>query len=559
MSDRDPSRHRAPPASAAAEPNEPPNEPPNDPIAVDPETVDAADLAATERILMLAFDERRREHLPEALRSHRRGVRAIRGLRLAGAVAPASVFEARGEDDPLPPPLPPAGASEAFGRRADDAGTPAFLTIAEIAAAFRRGELRSRDLTDTFLRRIERWNATLFAVVEPLADRARAEADRADQELAAGIDRGPLHGVPYLAKDLLAVPDAPTTWGAAPFRDQRLPETAAVVERLEAAGAVLLGKASLGALAMGDVWFGGTTRNPWDLEQGSSGSSAGSASGVAAGLCTFAIGSETMGSILSPADRCGVVGLRPTFGRVSRHGAMALSWSLDKLGPLTRSVEDAALVLTGIAGTDARDPATREAPFPWDPSADPSRLRIGVPSSALHDPTPTMASFLETLQAAGGHATAIELPDLPTEPIMTLLMVEAAAAFDELIRGEDADVLVRQDDGSWPTLLRAARFVSGVDYVQAQRLQRVVGAAMAELFGRVDLIVTPGAHSRAMLLGNAAGAPALSLPTGEQPGGRPLGNVAIMARPFFEHQALALGHAVQRRQGPLRAPPGFGD
>lgn len=549
MSDRDSPRHQASPGVSATGSRE---------LPADPVTVDAADLASTERVLMLAFDERRREHIPQALRSHRRGIRAIRGLRLANAVAPASVFEAHGKDDAQPPPLPPAGASDGFARRADDAEQAAFLTIPEVAAAFRRGDLRSGDLTDVFLRRIERWNPTLRAVVEPLADRARAEAARADHEFAAGIDRGPLQGVPYLAKDLLAVPDAPTTWGAAPYREQRLPETAAVVERLEAAGAVLLGKSSLGALAMGDVWFGGTTRNPWDLEQGSSGSSAGSASGVAAGLCTFAIGSETMGSILSPADRCGVVGLRPTFGRVSRHGAMALSWSLDKLGPLTRSAEDAALVLTGIAGIDARDPTTREAPFPWDPSSDPSELRVGIPSSALNEPTPTMASFLDALRSLGGRATPVELPDLPTEPIMTLLMVEAAAAFDELIRGHDADVLVSQDDASWPTLLRAARFVSGVDYVQAQRLQRVVSAAMAELFGHVDLLVTPGAHADAMLFGNAAGAPALSLPCGKQANGRPLGNVAILARPFFEHQALALGHAVQRRQGPLRVPPGFG-
>src|SRR6056297_2587927 len=430
MSDRDPSRHEAPPASPPASAAAEPNEPPIDPVAVDPETVDAADLAATERILMLAFDERRREHLPEALRSHRRGVRAIRGLRLAGAVAPASVFEARGEDDPLPPPLPPAGASEAFGRRADDAGTPAFLTIAEIAAAFRRGELRSRDLTDTFLRRIERWNATLFAVVEPLADRARAEADRADQELAAGIDRGPLHGVPYLAKDLLAVPDAPTTWGAAPFRDQRLPETAAVVERLEAAGAVLLGKASLGALAMGDVWFGGKTRNPWNLEQGSSGSSAGSASGTAAGLFPFAIGTETLGSIVSPSTRNGATGLRPSYGRVSRHGAMALSWSMDKVGPITRSVEDAAIVFNAIYGPDGHDQSLVDLPFNYKQQADLGNLRIGYLKSAFdkdyynheHD-----SATLAVLRELGAELIPMELPDYPAGELSFILSAEGAA------------------------------------------------------------------------------------------------------------------------------------
>jgi Asp-tRNA(Asn)/Glu-tRNA(Gln) amidotransferase A subunit family amidase len=429
--------------------------------------------------------------------------------------------------------------------------------VTELAAALRAGTLTSRALTETFLARIERHDPTLRALIAPLPERARAEADRADRERADGIDRGPLHGVPYLAKDLLAVPDAPTTWGAAPYREQRLEGTAAVVARLEEAGAVLLGKASLGALAMGDVWFGGTTRNPWDVAEGSSGSSAGSAAAVAAGLCAFAIGSETMGSILSPAERCSVVGLRPTFGRVSRHGAMALSWSLDKLGPIVRSAEDAALVLTEIAGVDPRDPATREAPFPWDPAADAGRLRIGVPRDAWNEPTPALASLLGTVRELGGEARPVDLPDLPTEPIMTLLVVEAAAAFDALIRGDGADALVRQDPEAWPTLLRAARFVPAADYVQAQRLQRLVRDRMARLFREIDLLASPGTHGPAMLLGNAAGAPAATLPCGRGEGGRPLGNVALLARPFFEHQALGLAHAVQARQGPLPVPPGF--
>lgn len=527
------------------------------PTADDVPTVDAADLAAAERVLLLAFDERRREHLADALQPHRRGVAAMRALAFPNAAAPASVFEARGAADPLPPPRPPVGPGAGFGRAPGGSdGTP-FLTVAELAAALRAGTLTSRELTETYLARIERHDPTLRAVITPLPDRALAEADRADRERADGIDRGPLHGVPYLAKDLLAVPDGPTTWGAAPYREQRFDGTAAVVERLAEAGAVLLGKASLGALAMGDVWFGGTTRNPWEVAQGSSGSSAGSAAGVAAGLCAFAIGSETMGSILSPAERCSVVGLRPTFGRVSRYGAMALSWSLDKLGPIVRSAEDAALVLTEIAGVDPRDPATREAPFPWDPEAEASALRIGVPRDAWTEPTPALASFLETVRDLGGTAGPVDLPDLPTEPIMTLLVVEAAAAFDALIRGDGADALVRQDAEAWPTLLRAARFVPAVDYVQAQRLQRLVRDRMARLFRDVDVLASPGTHGPAMLLGNGAGAPAATLPCGRGDDGRPPGNVALLARPFFEHQALALAHAVQGRQGPLPVPPGF--
>ncbi len=517
----------------------------------------STELAAAERVLALAFDERRREHLPEALTRHLRGIAAMRDLRFPNDLAPASVFDARGADDPSPPPRPPGAPSGGFGRGVDHPDGAPFLTVAELGAALRRGDTSSRELTESYLSRIERHDPTLRALVTVLADRARGEAERADRERAEGIDRGPLHGIPYLAKDLLAVPDAATSWGATPYRDQRLDATAAVVERLGEAGAVLLGKASLGALAMGDVWFGGTTRNPWNPEEGSSGSSAGSAAGVAAGLCAFAIGSETMGSILSPSERCSVVGLRPTFGRVSRHGAMALSWSLDKLGPIARSAEDAALVLTEIAGLDARDPATREAPFPWDAEAEVRGLRVGVPKPLLDEPSAALQRFLDELEVLSVTVRPLALPELPTEPIMTLLMVEASAAFDELIRGPDADALVRQDAEAWPTLLRAARFVPAADYVQAQRLQRRIRDAMATLLRDVDLLATPGTDGPAMLFGNAAGAPAVTLPCGRDAAGRPLGNVAVLARPFFEHQALALAHAVQRRQGPLPVPPSF--
>lgn len=515
------------------------------------------DFAAAERLLGLAYDARRRRDLPEALARHREGIEAMRALAFPNDLAPASVFSARSTDGPLPPPAPPATAGEGFGRRPSTADDAVHLGVTDIAAAFREGRFRSRDLTERFLERIELHDEQLRAVVQTTPERALAAADRADREFAEGIDRGPLHGIPWLAKDLLALPDTPTTWGAAPYRDQHLNDTAAAIEHLDAAGAVLLGKASLGALAMGDVWFGGTTRNPWNLDEGASGSSAGSAAGVAAGLCTFAIGSETMGSILSPSQRCRVVGIRPTFGRVSRHGAMALSWSLDKLGPIARSVEDAALVLTAIAGSDARDPATREAPLPWTPSGDVRGLRIGVPSDEVEAPPEALAGALETLRDAGAEIAPIALPDLPTQPVMTLLMVEASAAFDELIRGDGADLLTRQTPDAWPTLLRAARFVSGADYVQAQRLQRRIRDELAACFDRVDVIASSCVHREAMSFGNAAGAPVVTLPVGRDEAGRTLGNVALLARPFFEHHAIAAGRALEKAAGPLPVPPGF--
>lgn len=515
------------------------------------------DFPAAERLLLLAFDERRRQHLDGALARHHEGIDAMRALHLPNDLAPASVFSARADVHPLPPPAPPVPTVRGFGRTATSPDQAAGLTIGELAPAFRAGALTSREVTDAFLARIERHDPTLHAVVTVTAERARAAADRADREFAAGIDRGPLQGIPWLAKDLLALPEEATTWGAAPYREQRIDVTASVIERLDEAGAVLLGKASLGALAMGDVWFGGTTLNPWNLDEGSSGSSAGSAAGVAAGLAIFAIGSETMGSILSPSQRCHVVGLRPTFGRVSRHGAMALAWSLDKIGPLTRSVEDAALVMTAISGHDARDPSTREAPLPWSADASAHGLRIGVPREEHDDPPEELERALAVLADAGATIAPVDLPDLPLQPIMTLLMVEASAAFDELVRGEAADLLTRQDADAWPTLLRAARFVSGADYVQAQRLQRRIRDAVARRFEVVDVIVSSGVHSRAMVLGNAAGAPALTMPAGRIADGTPTGNVAILARAFFEHQAIAVGRSLERAAGPLPLPPGF--
>lgn len=515
------------------------------------------DFAAAERLLLLAYDERRRIHLAEKLSGHHEGIEAMRALAFPNDLAPASVFSARDPAQPLPPPAPPVPTVRGFGRTATSPEDAAHLTIGELAAAFRNGSVTSRAVTDAFLARIERFDATLHALVTVTASRAREAADRADHDFARGVDRGPLQGIPWLAKDLLALPDEPTTWGAEPYREQRIDTTAAVIERLDQAGAVLLGKASLGALAMGDVWFGGTTRNPWNLDEGSSGSSAGSASGVAAGLATFAIGSETMGSILSPAQRCSVVGLRPTFGRVSRHGAMALAWSLDKLGPITRSVEDAALVLTAIAGRDPRDPATHEAPLPWSTDLTAEGLRIGVPRDEHDDPPAELRHALEVLEQAGATIGAIDLPDLPMQPIMTLLMVEASAAFDELIRGEAADRLTRQDADAWPTLLRAARFVSGADYVQAQRLQRRIRDELAGCFDHVDVIASSGVHAPSMVHGNAAGAPVLTLPAGRTPEGAPTGNVALLSRPFFEHHAVAAGRTLERDAGPLPLPPGF--
>ncbi len=513
------------------------------------------ELQAAESLFALAFEPHHRSQLPQAVRQHQDATAAVRQLGIPNTVAPASVFSA----------TPAHGLQDHQGSTwrdrhetgdLHDADLP-YASIDALGAALRRGDITSVALTERFLARLETHQPELLAAATLLPERARQQAEAADAALARGEDLGPLHGMPYLAKDLLAVPEGVTGWGATPYREQRLDATATVVARLEAAGAVLLGKASLGALAMDDVWYGGQTKNPWNLTQGSSGSSAGSASAVAAGLAVFAIGSETMGSILSPSGRCHVPGLRPTFGRVSRHGAMALSWSLDKLGPIARSARDTHLVLNAIHGHDPLDDASVDAPLLGTEGIDVTRLRVAAPRDVLASPGAGMAAFLEHAATLGVTVDTVDLPDLPAAPVMTLLMVEASAAFDELVRSPAMDTLVRQSDTSWPNLMRAARFVSAPDYLQLQRLQRQIRDAMDALFETVDVIVTPSGHDAAMLFGNAAGVPALGVPALSEPTGDDDASVALLGRSFHEHSLVALAEALEAARGPLGRPPGF--
>jgi Asp-tRNA(Asn)/Glu-tRNA(Gln) amidotransferase A subunit family amidase len=514
------------------------------------------ELQAAENLFALNFEPHHRSQLPKAVRQHQDAATAVRELNLPNELAPASVFAAspaRGLPQGTPATWQPKPAAE---KPLHEEDIP-YASIDTLAAALRRGDITATALARLFLSRLEAHQPTLLATATLLPERALKQAAAADAALARGDDLGPLHGIPYLAKDLLALPEGVTGWGATPYRDQHLDETATVIGRLDAAGAVLLGKASLGALAMDDVWYGGQTKNPWDLEQGSSGSSAGSASAVSAGLVPFAIGSETMGSILSPSMRCHVAGLRPTFGRVSRHGAMALSWSLDKLGPIARSARDTHLVLSAIHGRDARDDSSVDAPLPWPEAADVHAITVAAPQDALDAPTAAMAAFLEQAATLGIEVKPVQLPDLPSAAIMTLLMVEASAAFDALVRSPQMDALVRQNDTSWPNLMRAARFVSAPDYVQLQRLQRRIRDEMDALFETVDVVVTPSGHDAAMLLGNAAGVPALGVPTTLAPTGQDDSSVALLGRAFHEHALVALADAIESARGPLGRPPGF--
>ena len=429
-------------------------------------------IEAAEKIAGLSFTPEQREMMVEDLTENLEEYQALREVDLPNRVAPSLVF-----DPQIGGVTPPEGEGgmrwepASIERPADDEDL-AFMTVAELASLLKSGQVTSSELTELSLSRLKQYDPVLQAVVTLTEERAREAAKQADEEIAAGNWRGPLHGIPYGAKDLLSVRGYPTTWGAMPYKEQSIDEDAAVVEKLDAAGAVLVAKLTLGALAWGDVWFGGTTKNPWNIEQGSSGSSAGPGSAVAAGLVPFAIGSETLGSIVSPSTRNGVTGHRPTFGAVSRHGAMALSWSMDKLGPMTRSAEDCALVFDAIHGKDPRDPATVAMPFSYSAQADVQALRVGFLEEAFgedYDNREADQATLGTLRDLGIELQPMALPsDLPVSAILMMLNVEAATAFDELTRTKGIDEMVRQERDAWPHVFRTSRLVPAVEYLQAR-------------------------------------------------------------------------------------------
>ena len=387
------------------------------------------------------------------------------------------------------------------------------LTIHEAAAAIRAGSLTPVDLLEQCLERIDVYEPHVRAWVLVDRDGAREQAKRLTDELARGQYRGPLHGIPWGAKDLLDTAGVPTTYGAEPFRN-RVPKTdAAVVKRLADAGAVLVAKLSLGALALNDIWFGGQTMNPWLLEEGSSGSSAGPGAATAAGLVAFSIGSETGGSIVSPSMRCGVTGLRPTFGRVPRTGAMTLCWSLDKLGPMTRGVEDSLLVLNAISGPDPGDVSSVASELDFDANRSVEGLRVGYISRWMKESPATEVDrkALESLRKLGMIPVEVAIPDWPYNSLNLILFSEGAAAFEELTLNGGLDQLKVQTPDAWPNLFRESRFLSAVDFVQADRFRRKVAIEMARVFGEVDLLLMPSLRDEMLTITNFTGHPSLTL------------------------------------------------
>ncbi|WP_339875617.1 amidase [uncultured Algoriphagus sp.] len=513
-------------------------------------------------IFGLSFSPAEKDSMIGSLENQRSRYESLREVSIDNSVAPSLVF------NPLP-----AGFQPDQNQQPLNWGLPtevdlpekesdiAYLPVHELSVLIKSRKISSERLTTIYLDRIKTYSDTLQCLISLLEDSALEKARAMDAELAAGNYRGPLHGIPYGIKDLLAVEGTKTTWGAMPFKDQEIDMTATVVNKLNDAGGVLVGKFTLGALAMGDVWYGGVTKNPWNLTQGSSGSSAGSASAVSAGLVPFAIGTETLGSIVSPSTRNGVTGLRPTYGRVSKNGAMALSWSMDKIGPISRSALDDGIVLSVINGEDPMDASTIKSSFNYSSKTDVKKLKVGYFNSFFEGDgsgSQNNNDVLELLRNQGFELHPVELKtSVNPRAIQIMLSVEGAAAFDELTRLGWDDQLVAQHKNAWPNTFRAARFIPAVEYVQAARQRTILIQEMHEIMKDYDVIVTPSFGGQQLQITNLTGHPALCLPNGFNEQGSPT-SITLLANLFEEEKLVMLGHLIQSASDwQAKRPPMF--
>jgi Asp-tRNA(Asn)/Glu-tRNA(Gln) amidotransferase A subunit family amidase len=477
--------------------------------------VGIADIEGAERVMGVSYTPAERNQMLGNLEGQITSALARRKVRLDNSVPMAGRFDPRLPTFRRPAPQRALRFARVVPKTiSNDDEDIAFAAIGQLSAWLSSGALTSRRVTEIYLARIEALGPKLecFAIVT--RDRALAEADAADALLRAGVNLGPLHGIPYGLKDIFDTGGIITGWGAEPFRNRVPDQDATIVRKLRAAGAVLLGKTAVGALAYDDIWYGGWTRNPWNLNEGSSGSSAGSASATAMGLCAFAIGTETLGSITSPCQRCGATGLRPTFGRVSRAGGMALCWSLDKVGPICRSVEDTAMVLAALNGVDVADRSSIDAPFNFDVEADISGIRLGYLPEAFEGANQVDHAALAAARGLGIEVVEVSLRDLPYGALMNILYAEAAAAFEELTLDDIDDTLRWQDEGAWPNTFRKARFLSAVDHVQLDRLRYQVMLALDALFTEVDALIGPFMTGPMLIASNFTGHPCLHLRSG---------------------------------------------
>lgn len=520
--------------------------------------------AEIEPLYDLNFTRTERDSLLGGLQDYQKAFQALHKVSISNTVPMSLVF------NPLPTGLQytPQQKQNDWGLPKDvvlpaDRNQLAFYPVYKLAVLLRARKITSLELTKIYLSRIKKYADTLQCAISILESNALQQAQRADDEIKRGKYRGPLHGIPYGIKDLLSVEGTETTWGAAPYRGQNINETATIVKKLEQAGAVLVVKLTLGALAMGDIWYDGVTKNPWNLKEGSSGSSAGSASATVAGLVAFAIGTETLGSIVSPSTRCGASGMRPTYGAVSRHGAMALSWSMDKIGPICRSALDCALVYEVIRGEDAFDRATRNAAFNYDAKTPLKKLKVAYFKNLFDSKYATRENdqkALEVLKSLGVELIPLDWDTkIPVAAVRLMLTAEAAASFDELTRSNRDSLLTDQRKWAWPNTFRTARFIPAVEYINASRVRQQLIDEFYQKIKDVDVVVTPSFAGTQLLTTNLTGNPCVVVPNGFNEKGSPT-SISFIGKLFDEGNLIAVARAYQEAtEWEDKVPPLFKD
>ena len=516
------------------------------------QTIEKENINSAEKIIGLEFTDAERDSMIDLLNEQLGNYEKIREIKLNNNVPPAILFNPIPIGFDFPKDKKPLNFSNySYSKMPENRNEVAFYSIGELAELIRTKQITSTELTEFFIERLEKYDPMLHCVITVTKERAMKQAKLMDAEIASGKYRGLLHGIPFGVKDLLATKDYKTTWGSVPFKDQMINEDATVIKKLEEAGGVLVAKLTMGALAWGDVWFGGKTRNPWDTANGSSGSSAGSASAVSAGLIPFAIGTETYGSIVSPSTVCGTTGLRPTYGRVSRTGAMALSWSMDKIGTICRTAEDLAIVFNIINGSDGIDQTLYNLPFNYDCNIVFKDLKIGYLKNDFdkeYDFHVNDSITLAKLEELGAELIPIELPKFPIDDLSIILSVEASAAFDELTRDNNDDLMVRQIKRAWPNSFRASRFIPAVEYINANRIRFQLIQEMQKLMEKVDLYVAPSWQGDNLLLTNLTGHPCVVLPDGFSEKGTPT-SITFIGRLFDEGRLITFAKAYQDATG----------
>jgi len=511
-------------------------------VSLNAQVITKENVADAEKLLGLEFTDAERDSMLGSLDEQLGNYKKIRDVSITYDIPPSIIFNPIPAGFKFPVIDKEPQFSNYSGRKfPSDINDLAYFSIGELAELVRTKQITSEKLTRFFIDRLKKYDHVLHCVITLTEERAFNQARLMDKELNEGKYRGLLHGIPFGVKDLLSTKDYKTTWGAMPYKDQFLKEDAVVITNLEDAGGVLIAKLTMGALAWGDVWFGGMTRNPWDTTKGSSGSSAGSASSVSAGLVPFAIGTETYGSIVSPSTVCGTTGLRPTYGRVSRTGAMALSWSMDKIGPICRTAEDLAIVFNAICGPDGIDQALYDVPFSYSPETDLKGLKVGYLKKDFdkeYEFHVNDSITLAVLRELGAELIPIELPHLPVNDINIMLSAEAAAAFDELTRSNRDDLLVRQIKNAWPNVFRAARFIPAVEYINASRVRYILIQQMQKIMDNIDLYIAPSWDGDNLLLTNLSGHPCVVVPNGFTGKGTPT-SISFTGRLFDEGRLIA--------------------